>query len=421
MRHRIMLAALLVVISLLIVGCHTAKETEDVSYITVMGIDKADNDKLKITYRIEIPRAVGTTQGTGQEPKSGPTVINSIIAPNSAEAHNLLSATMSRYANLSHTKAILVSEELARHGVGDILAPLVRYREYRGTMLILVVKGKAENYMLSNQPKIDYLPSKFYESFVAHADESSYFMRTDIHDFYLRLKNPGSSAYASYVAPNPVTGDDKPAKEKLAKNKADAYLAGEIPRTGTENPVEFAGAAIFSGDKMVGTLDTQQVRIQCLLQNNLPAGFWIMSDPLQEQKPINVTLRNGSKPHFDVSLVDGQEIIKIDVFLEGEITGIPSGINYEKNQLLDMLEGEISSLVAIEIQDFIRLTQQLGSDVVGFGRYLRPRLSSYRDLEKLNLEELYRNAAVEIKVATKIRRTGLVWRTAPLKPGANSP
>jgi spore germination protein KC len=412
--------AIFAVLSVLMVGCRMSRETDEIAFIIAMGIDKAEQGKIKITFQIAIPRAAGGLQGTGQEVPGGPTLINSIVAPDIAEARNLLTASMSRYANLSHMRAILISEELARSGIGDIIAPLQRYREYRGGVFLCVVRGRADDFMVMNKPKLDYLPSKFFESFEFSSEQSSFHLRADLHDFYIRLKEQGASPYATYIGMNPLTGKDTPAGEKLPNEKANTYLAGDMPRTGTESPAEFVGTCVFSGGKMVGTLDSTETRMLAMLKNDFPRGFWVQADPLQPEKEINVNLRNGSKPKVDVVLLDGKECIKVTLFLEGEITSIPSGINYEKAEYREMLEKEISNWVTQNLQDFIRHTQQLGSDVVGFGYHLRSQITTYDKLQEANLEELYKTANVEVEVTTRLRRTGLMWRSSPYKPTATT-
>ncbi|MDR3562119.1 MAG: Ger(x)C family spore germination protein [Negativicutes bacterium] len=414
-----MLSVIVVGLSILMTGCRTAQETDQVAFIVAMGVDKTENGKVKVTYQLITPRAVGGSQGGGQSTQGEPTILNSITAPNTAEARDLLSSSMSRTSNLTHMKAILLSEELARSkGVGDLIAPFLRYREFRGGIYIAIVRGNAEDFMRATKPTLDLLPSKFYESFMFSSDEASYYLNTDVHEFYLRLKNPGGSPYTTYVGLNPLTGRDKPAGKKFPNDKTDSYLPGDIPRTGTENPSEFVGVAVFSGDKMVGSLDNKEARILAILQNNFPRGFVVVTDPLEPSKTINVNLRNGNKPKIDVDMIDGREIIKISVFLEGEVSGIPSGINYEQEQFREMLENELSNLVTEEIQSFIRHTQDLGCDVFGFGSYLRPHYATYDDLTKVNLEQFYKTANVEVQVTTKIRRLGLMWRSSPYKPTA---
>ena len=421
MYRKITVFLTIVALTTLLAGCG-AKETDDVAYVIGLGIDKTEQGKVKVTYRIMVPRAVGGTQGAGQEVRGGPNTATSYIAPNTAEAFNLLSTGTSRHINLTHLKGIIIGEALAREGVSDIITVMRRYREYRGSMFINVAKGRAEDFMLNNNPKLDYVLSKFWESFMETSESSSYYRKAELHDFFVDLKSlGGGSPYANYITINPLTGEDKPAGKRLPGERVDAYLPGNIPRTGAENPTEFAGLAIFSGDKMVGTLDTTETRIFAILKNNLSRGLLVMDDPLEPKKAININLRNGSKPKIEVDMVDGREVIRIDVFLEGDLTGIPSGINYEKGDKRELLEAEISDLVKRQIQEFLRHTQALGCDVFGFGYHLRNKFSSYDEMKKVNFVELYRSAESQVQVTTKIRRTGVMWRTSPNQPQVTSP
>ena len=164
---------------------------------------------------------------------------------------------------------------------------------------------------------------------------------------------------------------------------------------------------------MVGALTGKQVRVLSILQNKLAKGYFILVDPLEPKSQINLCLRNGAKPDIDVDLVDGREIIKIDVFLEGEIVGIQSNINYEKDGYREMVEEGASDLVTREIRDFVGYTQELGSDVFDFGKYLRRHFDTYGEFEQADLPGMYKNAKVEVRVKTKIRRMGLMWRSSP--------
>ncbi|MDT8902047.1 Ger(x)C family spore germination protein [Anaeroselena agilis] len=420
MRRKALVFAALLLLCPLLAGCYGARETEDIAFITAMGVDQADGDKLGFTYVVAVSRAVGSAQGGGQPAPSGPWALYGNIATNAGESRNLLASSISRYTNISHLKAIVVSEELARKGIAAVLDPVVRYRELRGTVQIYVAKGRAADFLAASSPRIDYLLSKYFETFALSAQDNNYFLRTDAHDVYLGLKNPGRSAFATYVAINPLTGRDRPVGERPSVGRTDTYLAGDIPRTGRANPAEFAGIAVFSGDRMVGVLGTREVRTLATLQNKARNNIYSLADPLRPEKIIRVSLRNGAAPGIDVALAGGREAIKISLFLEGEIIVNPSGINYEQDEYRELLEKQVSALVTEEIWDFIRRTQAMGSDVFGFGRYVRGHLRYYQELKGLNLEKLYKTASVEVRVETRLRRFGLMWRTSPVKPGAGA-
>ncbi|MDR7865909.1 MAG: Ger(x)C family spore germination protein [Sporomusaceae bacterium] len=407
-------------VAVLLAGCHGARETEEVAFVTALGLDSAADGKYKITFTVEIPRAVGASGGGGPEAPHGPAVVTSIVAPSVAEARNLLAATMSRFSDASHLKAILIGEDLARAGIRDIIAPFTRFREYRGTIFVFVVSGTAENFMLKNTPMVDYLPSKWYESMMISGEDSHYYLRRDLHDLYLGLKNPGRAAFTTYLAVNPLVGRDKPAGPRTPRTPADPYIAGGIPRSGTGNPAEVAGLAVFAADKMVGVLGTADTRILAILNNKYHNSRFVLDDPLQPGKIINIRLRNGAKPQIETELADGRMAIKIKVFLEAELSANPGGINYEKGEYRKLLEERVSAVITREIVDFVGRTQALGSDVFGFGRFLRSRYATYGMFVRAAVDSLYPAAAVEVAVITSFRRSGLMWRTTPFKNAATA-
>jgi hypothetical protein len=194
--------------------------------------------------------------------------------------------------------------------------------------------------------------------------------------------------------------------------KADEYLAGNIPRK--QEPVsfiDFAGTAIFEHDRMVGTLTTEETRMVSILQGTLERGFLVVQDPLDPAKAINVDARSGRKPKIAVALIDGKARITADVLIEGEISSISSQFNYEGRELRPRLEEQVSKLLEQEINKMLAKTQSLGSDIVGFGFYARPLFATFDEYHQIDWPSLYREAQIEVKVTTRLRRTGLLWRT----------
>ncbi|MDU4960824.1 MAG: Ger(x)C family spore germination protein [Sporomusaceae bacterium] len=409
--------ALCLSILLLCSGCYGAKETDAVAYILVIGIDKTDNPDLeRVTYQIAVPRALETN---GESlPESGgeePWILTSLSIPSPAEARALLSSTMSRSPEVNHITAYIFSEELARQGLGKSISFLMRSRDYRETIYFIVVQGSAEEYIKKNKPVLETNISRYYELIFASSDEGGYFLST-LHNFYSRLKNRGGSPYVSYSGINPLTGEDKPAGGKTPEQKGDPYLPGGIPRTGEEAPIDFIGLAVFQDDKMVGTLNSDEARSVALLQGLFSRGYVGIVDPLRPEKDfINLNIRCMEQPRIAAVLKGNKAAFTVSVKLDGEIRDISSGINYEANGYRQLLETQTANLFKGQIQSMLRHTQALGSDPVGFGLYLRPAFADTTALQQADFTELYRNADIQVNVTVNIRRTGLLWRTSPIR------
>jgi spore germination protein KC len=403
----------LVGFAVLICGCNGGRETDQISYIVGIGIDAAPEGKVQVTYRIAVPAALsGAGEGGGAGTEKTSSLIT-IIAPSLAEARNLANLTLSRSLLLSHNKSFVIGEELARRGLADIVGPIKRFREYRGSMFIVVVKGSAYEFLQKNKPAVERQPSRWAEDILFVARDTGYHLPVTVHYFYRRLKGVTGAPLAAYAAVGPEDMKDRPMGELSEKERTQEYLPDGVPKKGA-NDVNMAGVAVFRGDKMVGTLTTEETRILAILLDEFPRGFITIADPLEPQKSINISIRNGRRPKIDTAIVDGQAKISVDVLLEGEITAISSGINYEAAEYRQLLEQQTSVMIEEEMRKMIAKTQRLDADAADFGARLAPSFNSRKEFEQFRWDEYFPQAEVDVKVTTRLRRTGLMWQTIPI-------
>jgi spore germination protein KC len=407
---RLIVGTILLGIGLLLSGCNGARESEEVAYIVAIGIDKAEEEGMvKVTYQIAKPNVDGN-KGEGEKD----TVLITNSAVTLAESLNLLNSTTSLVPSLSHVKALVVGQEVARLGMAKMWGTLTRYREYRGSMFVLVAIGTAREFLEGNKPSFNISVSKYFETMLDSGVETGYYLRTSFHQFYIRLKSNSAQPYATLVGLNPLSGRGEISTPKVSGGKSNGYIAGNIPLQGS-NPIEFAGTAIFKGDTMVGTLSTKETRMLAMLLGEYNHGFLSIEDPLDPEHVLIINLRLGSAPKINVILEEGRPVISVKILLEGEITSLSSGINYEQENYLKLFEEQINKVVQQEMVNMIQHTQELGSDVAGFGYYIRPSFTNYQEYLEYAWYEQYSQSKVNVTIDTKIRRTGLMIRTYPVK------
>ncbi|MDR7866728.1 MAG: Ger(x)C family spore germination protein [Sporomusaceae bacterium] len=406
-------AVLCLLAALLTLGCNGSRETDEVTYVITVGIDAAPGGQLNVTYRLAKPSAQGGEAGMGGGGLSSEAI--TFNAPSLAVARDLLNSQVARVPSLSHVKVFVIGESLARKGVGDALGPLLRFREFRGSMYIHIADNTtAAELIRANKPIIEKLGTRWVEGQMASASETGYYPRSFIHDFYVSLKAGSGSPYAVLAGISSGSGEGKPQGGLVAGEKTGEYLAEGVGIRGG-NPVTLIGAALFRGDKMVGKLTSEESRMLAMLVGEFRRGYITVQDPLQPKSAINVHLRPGRQPKIDVRLVDGNVVIDIDILLEGEVTSIGSGINYESRNYNQLLEDQISAVIRQDVLKTVRYTQQVGSDPANFGKYIRPRFSTYNEYRQFDFDSKYPTAEVNVKVTTQIRRTGLMHKTSPIR------
>lgn len=412
MSRRLSLLVAFIILSLLLSGCNGARETDSVAYVLGIGVDITPDQQYSTTYLIAIPRAMsGAEKGDSKKLVEKIT----ITATSVAEAHDLLTSVISRTPNLSHAKWWVISEELARKGVANIIGPLTRYREHRGSMYLLVVRdATAKEFIRQNDPVLELLPSRWSESLLAIGPESVFSLPSQLHNFYVRLKDASGSPYTALAGINPKDDANRQTTKPETFQWSSGYLPGDIAREGG-NPVTIMGTALFKGDKMVGMLTNTETRMVSILLNNVPEGYLTITDPHSPDNHIQLLVELGRPPKITVNLTDGLPIINIETLLEAELVSIPSGINYESDELRKELEQHISKIICLQIENMLAKTQQLETDIINFGKYLRPAAKNYTEFNELNWNSLYPQAKISVKVDTKVRRTGLMFKTMPIR------
>lgn len=157
---------------------------DDLAYLIVLGIDEGDTNTLKITF--EFTRA--TTGGEGSSSsEAAPSIINTVEASSIDSAINLMNTHLSKEINLSHCKAVIISETLASKGVSKIIYSLMNKVQMRPDAHIIVSKCPAKNYIESTQPMFENLISKYYETAPVSSEYTGYTANITLGDFFNNL------------------------------------------------------------------------------------------------------------------------------------------------------------------------------------------------------------------------------------------
>lgn len=415
MKLRFLLIFFLIAGSFILSSCFGAWETDDVSYIMAIGVDKGKDGKLIVTYQIALSKP---SSDGGQESSMETTWTTASIAISSpAESRMLINSIIPRTPLTNHLVAFIFSEEVAREGINPSISYLIRDRNFRESIYLIVARGAAADYINRNKPSLEPSIAKYYESLFASSRESGYYLPTTLHTFYARLKNPGGSPYLAYSGINPLTGADYPAEGKTFEQKGEPYLPGGIPRKGTSDNIDFIGLALFRGDKMIGALNSDETRAVAILQGTFETSTIGVVDPLETKDTINIRFKSSPKAKISVELIEGQPVFNVDVQIEAENQGISSGIHYEAPYFRHLLENQIANLITEQINHMIRHTQELGSDPVGFGLYLRSLFKDTEEMQNASLTEYYQAARINVRTTVKMRREGLQHQTTPDKKG----
>ncbi len=418
---RILIFSLTLMVVLTTGGCWGSRETDEVAYILSIGFDRGKQDELLITISIANPRNIagaGAGGGGPGEGGAGSTVIMSVESSAVIPSLNLFDTSVDRQLSLLHTKAYIFSEELAKEGLHKLLLPLIRYRELRGTSLILVSRGSAKDYMEKNKPLLELSPTKQYELIRGLAGSHGLYTGTLFQHFYNDLKSLSVEGTIPLVAIRESGPETAGTAAGDGGGKAlGAYVAGEVPLTGG-NPAQIIGNAVFRGDRMVGAIRGEETRYLLMLQGRFRGGKLTVADPLTAgTEVVGLIVKQARNPEIRTQIdPEGNVAIDVDIYLEPEIIGIASGINYEAEENKVVLEEAVSLEIQRGCQELIRRTQEeFKSDIIGFGNKVKHHFWTLSTWEEFRWLERYPEAEVNVTVHSRIRRTGLLLKTIPFE------
>lgn len=391
---------IILVSTIMIAGCWDRNDLEELAYIIAIGIDKSESHgMMKITYQIANPEASGMANGAAAEDASD---IITVDAPDFISARDLLVSFVSREANFTHMKVLVVSEEIARgEELVDYIKPAVRDREFDRKITFIVCREKAADYIRSNDPTLETRPHKFFELMTDRWEETGLIPDSTLNEYLHRLEEDAGLFLATYSTAEKI--------ETEKNGMEDEYTAGQVEKEGG-NPVQTIGSAVIKEGKMIGTLTGEETRIALVLRPYIEVGTMVVTydDPLAEGK--HITARVYSEERTKVSINTDQEhpVVNVEIPIILEILTITSHIDYIQDlEKQDLLKRHIEEKYLEVAGKFIKKTQQqFQADPFRWSLIARKNfltLQEYWDYAWMNT---YPNAEVNLDVNVEIREYG---------------
>lgn len=399
-------------------ACFGSHELDDWGYVYTIGIDKGVTDKLRFTYQLPTFKGGpggGSGGGGGSESHGrGQFTVLTVDCPTFYSGINMLNTSLSRTLNFAHTKFVLISEELARDGVGTFMNGMMRSPQLRATANIIIVKGSASDFVREFDPVIGTSISKTQDLIMEHQYETGLFDEVTFREFTDDIRSTYSQPTAALGGLNDLshlkTTGTPPEKFKSSGD----YFASEVPRSGG-NKFEFFGTAIFDGDKMVGALNGDETRVMLMTNGEFENGSIVIADPLDSKLRITVYTHQQRGPDVKVNFENGKPVISVKLFLEGELENVQSSTNYESPKLKPIVENAFKDFIKGELNRTILKCQKLNCEVFNFGNIGAAKFLTIQEWEKYNWVAHFKDAKVTTNVEFILRRTGTMMKTSEIE------
>ncbi len=414
-RHHLATVLLVMLMLLFTAGCGSNYEPDELSYVLLMGIDHGAQNRLRISYLIAVPKAIsGPGQGGGGGAGQQSASVVTIEAPSIYASMNMVNSFVGRKISLMHNKGIFFSEAMAKDGSMGVIVPgLTQFRETRGTAFIAVSRQKPEEILARMKPLLETNSAKYFELLAGNQSFTGYIPSEKLQDFYNDLKVGGINPVSILIA---ESDEELPphSGHNTYRTEGD-YVAGELVKKGGVG-LEAMGAAVFREGKMVGTLNGNETSIYSMFRGQYKRRIYTVKDPLKQGKDIVIMeVNQKTKPRIKVFLTEDGVVVETRLYLEGNVLGVNSLIDYGLPRYRPALEKAFEELIEQEAIKLVEKTQhEYRSDILGFGNKSRHLVLTQKDWEQLDWSALYENAHVSVEVDFKIRRTGTLLRLMPI-------
>lgn len=390
---------------LLLSGCWSAKEANEIDYVMGVGVDKAEDGDIILTIQSPVLSALKAEKGGGDGDKyksisvKGKTTFEAIRNYINAGGQKLF---------WGHIQVAIIGEQAAREGVDDFLDFFSSDPELRGTSLIAMVKGRAKEVM---EARIDLtpIPSDYLSDLLTNSTINGKAPKVQLVDFNRMLTEPtGGQAFL-------------PVMELMSQEVYDRKIAGIKSKSSKgpgQTPIIYTGGtAVFHGTKLKGFLNEKETRGLIWTKKFMKSA--LVAVELEGGGRASLELIGGVKNHISVKMDGDTAHIKIEVKANINI-GDRSGFkNITKVEEVEKLEKRFNALVEEEVeQAFDKAVRKLHCDIFAIGNNLNDRNPKlWKQVGSRWEDEILPNAILEVEAHGTIRRTSRTLYTPWSKEG----
>ncbi|WP_409344900.1 Ger(x)C family spore germination protein [Paenibacillus sp. MBLB4367] len=386
MRKLAVLAVVMALGTMLLAGCWSRRELNDISIAVGVGVDKRDG-QYEVSVQVVNPQEIAAKRGTQFAPvtmyqETGQTIMGTF---------RRMTTHSPRKIYLAHLRIMVISEQLAREGIKPILDFFSRDHELRTDFYVVVAKNNRVDRVLAVLRLLEKIPATNLYKILENSEKfwsptSGVFLDQLISD----MITPGRSPVLSGVE---VEGDIKESDSlsNLDKTLGNAFL-------------KYSSIGVFRKDKLIGWLNEEESRAFNFIQNKVkrsvgeiacPGGGKLALELIRSKTTIKAVMKNG-KPEIEIAIRS-----------EGNVAEVQCDIDLTKLETIAQLERLSNQKLKAMIDKTVhRVQKEYKADIFGFGETINRSHPNVWKEHESDWEEAFAALPVHVKVDFKIRRTG---------------
>ncbi|NRD80107.1 Ger(x)C family spore germination protein [Bacillus sp. BRMEA1] len=379
------------ILTVFLTGCWNRRELNELGIALAMGFDKAKNGEIHVSVQVVDPGMISQQKGGGGQ--GAPVTIYSADGKTVFEAIRKMTKDSPRKIYPSHLRMLIISESLARDGIGNVLDLLSRDWELRSDFFIAIAKNMKAEQILRVSTPIEKIPAnKMYQSLETSSNAWAPSRAVTLDDLIADIISKGKQPVLTGIY---VKGDPKmsEALENIQEMDPKARL-------------QYNSLAVLRFDKLIGWLTDDESKSYNKITNNLKSTVVNIKCPKGGKVAIQVIR---SKAKIKGEFKNGNPRANVEIKMEGNVGEVACDIDLTKTGSITQLENAFNHYENTMIKNSIKKVQKsFHSDIFGFGEVIRRSNPDYWNKVAKDWDEHFAKLPVEVKVHMKIRRVGTV-------------
>lgn len=379
----------LLVSMLLLGGCWSVKELNEISVVIGMGIDQ-EEDRYKVTLQVVDP-----SQMYGRSPMNrSPIIVVSEKADTLIEAVRKITTKAPRRMYGGHLRILIFGERVARKGLGDTLDLLLRDPEIRPDFNIAIAKNVSARDLLATMTPFESLTGEeLHKSLQTSESFWAPTVAVSIVDFYRVLSSEGIEPVLTGI--QLVGNIEKGKKEENVKQPA-AY-----------SEYKYQGIGVMKQDKLIGWLSESDSKAYNYITNNVkstvgsavcPSGTGRFAVEVQTSESKILPLVRNGKP-----------VVKIIIYIIGNVAenACMLDLALEKN-FLELQQAGKKQVLTIIKNGVHRVQSKYGVDIFGFGQAFHYKYARKWREWRGDWDLTFKRLPVEVELHYQLNQVGSI-------------
>lgn len=390
MKRTVLVVWTAVLMTLVLSGCWSRKELNELAVSIGLGIDQTENGYL-VTTQIVAPRQAASGAGGANGP---PALVMATEESTVIEALRKLTTKLPRKIYLSHLSILLIDESIAREGVLDSLDFLFRDHEVRPNFNVVIVRNGTAHDALSILTPLEQMPARdMFDSLNESEKVWAPTAAVRLLDLMKWFNTEGQQAVLTGLK---MVGD---VEKGMSKDN--------ISVLDSPAKFEYSGIGVMKDDVLLGWLNESDSKAYNYVTGKVKSTVGKVECPDQEGTFVMELIHSSAK--IIPRIRNNKPSATVEVSIEGNIAEVECKLDLNDRKVLK----EVGDLAGRKTRELIEhgikeVQTRYASDIFGFGQKFHHKYPKQWRKWKQDWDRLFSKMEVEVIVKYEVKGRGRI-------------